>query len=320
MSSPSATGSSCRNWGGGSPIRSAMRPLPPVIARPNVLLSSATGPLPWCGTAEEPGMKRIRPTLLALIGVGLLAGRVWSMEGYIPPDSMPNDPLVKAWKAPFGIEFVRVPGGCFQMGSNDGEADEKPVHEVCVDGFEMGKYEVTQKQWRAVMGSDPPELNFKGCDDCPVERVSWLQVQEFIGKLNGGRSGPYRLPSEAEWEYACRGGRSGETYCGGNDIDRVAWHGGNSEGKTHPVGRKAANGFGLHDMSGNVWERVSDWYGYYANSPRNNPKGPDRGFDRVERGGGWFLNALSVRSAYRSRSDPGYRGLDLGFRLSRTGP
>ncbi|MBF0310493.1 MAG: SUMF1/EgtB/PvdO family nonheme iron enzyme [Magnetococcales bacterium] len=231
-----------------------------------------------------------------------------------PPPPPPPPPLG-------GIDFVRVPGGCFQMGSNDGDSDEKPVHEVCVDGFEMGKHEVTQKQWRAVMGSDPPELNFKGCDDCPVERVSWLQVQEFIGKLNGGRSGPYRLPSEAEWEYACRGGRSGETYCGGNDIDRVAWHGGNSEGKTHPVGRKAANGFGLHDMSGNVWEWVSDWYGdNYANSPRNNPKGPDGGSRRVIRGGGWLSYPAYVRSAFRFGDGPDSRYYYLGFRLSRTGP
>ncbi|MBF0286057.1 MAG: SUMF1/EgtB/PvdO family nonheme iron enzyme [Magnetococcales bacterium] len=220
------------------------------------------------------------------------------------------------------MEFVRVSGGCFQMGSNDGDGNEKPVHEVCLSPFEIGKYEVTQGQWRAVMGSNPS--NFSSCGDgCPVERVSWEDVQDFIKKLNVGGSGRYRLPTEAEWEYACRsGGRNDEMYCGGNDIDRVAWYNGNSGMETYPVGRKSANGLGLYDMSGNVWEWVSDWYEnkYYANAPRNNPSGPNSGSSRVFRGGSWDDSPAGVRSARRRRVDPGARFGGLGFRLARTSP
>ncbi|MDP2279759.1 MAG: SUMF1/EgtB/PvdO family nonheme iron enzyme, partial [Nitrospirota bacterium] len=184
-----------------------------------------------------------------------------------------------------GMEIVFVKGGCFQMGDTfgDGESDEKPVHEVCVDDYYIGKYEVTQGQWKAIMGNNPS--HFKDCgDNCPVEQVSWNDVQEFIQKLNeknnppsppftkGGKGG-FRLPTEAEWEYAARSGGKSERYSGGNDIDSVAWYNKNSGGKTHPVGTKQPNGLGIYDMSGNVWEWVNDWYDefYYKNSPKNNP-------------------------------------------------
>ncbi|NGZ29494.1 MAG: formylglycine-generating enzyme family protein, partial [Magnetococcales bacterium] len=238
-----------------------------------------------------------------------------------PTEGLKGPKGVESKKGPYGIEFVRVPGGSFRMGSNDGDVDEKPVHGVSVSGFEMGKYEVTQGQWKAVMGSNPSFFGSCG-DSCPMEKVSWNDTQEFIKNLNNDRRDTctYRLPTEAEWEYACRSGGQDEKYCGGNDVDRVAWYAGHSLSKTHPVGLKTGNGLGLYDMSGNVFEWVSDWYGdkYYAISPRDNPQGPSGGSYRVNRGGGWFGGV--ARSADRDYVDPGYRNNSLGFRLARTCP
>jgi formylglycine-generating enzyme required for sulfatase activity len=230
----------------------------------------------------------------------------------------------EAWRDPVtGMEFAWVPEGCFQMGSNEGESEEKPVHEVCVDGFWMGKYEVTQGQWKKVMENNPS--HFKQGDNHPVEWVSWGDAQDFARKLNAKQNSDFRLPTEAEWEYACRSGGNQERYCGGNDVNRVAWYDKNSGRKTHPVGKKAANGLSLYDMSGNVWEWVSDRYNrhdrsYYGNSPRNSPKGPHEGSRRVIRGGSWGNDAEDCRSAIRAGGEPGYRILNLGFRLARTHP
>ena len=219
-----------------------------------------------------------------------------------------------------GMEFVRVKGGCYQMGDTfgDGYKDEKPVHEVCVDDYYIGKYDVTQGQWQAIMGNNPSKFTNCG-DNCPVEQVSWNDAQEFISKLNS-RSGSnkYRLPTEAEWEYAARSGGKAEKYAGGNDIDSVAWYSGNSGNMTHPVGTKSPNGLGLYDMSGNVWQWTADWYGenYYGESPRNNPTGPNSGQYRVLRGGSWFADPLYVRAACRVRNVPADRSSDVGFRLA----
>ncbi|MCW5201932.1 SUMF1/EgtB/PvdO family nonheme iron enzyme [Desulfobulbus sp. US4] len=187
---------------------------------------------------------------------------------------------------PTGMELVYIPKGCFQMGSNEYDG-EKPVHEVCVDGFWMGKYEVTQGQWKNIMGDNP--ANFQKGDDYPVEQVSWEDAQKFITQLKKRSGKEYRLPTEAEWEYAARA-KSSYKYSGGDDLNAVAWYDGNSGDSTHPVGQKKANAFGLHDMSGNVWEWCADWYGekYYASSPKNNPTGPDSGAARVLRGGDFF--------------------------------
>ena len=217
--------------------------------------------------------------------------------------------------------MVYVAGGTFTMGCTNEQGDdcwgvEKPAHSVTLSGFYMGKYEVTQAQWKAVMGSNPSHN--KG-DNLPVENVSWDDVQAFIRKLNQLTGKRYRLPTEAEWEYAARGGNQsrGYKYAGGNNIDEVAWYDGNSGERTHPVGKKRPNELGLYDMSGNVWEWCSDWYDedYYGNSPQNNPQGPASGSYRVLRGGSWSDYAIYCRSAYRYGYTPDSRSGSIGFRL-----
>ncbi len=221
-----------------------------------------------------------------------------------------------------GMEMVFVKGGCFQMGDTvgGGNADEKPVHEVCLSNFYLGKYEVTQGQWRQIMGSNPSYFSSCG-DNCPVENVSWNDVQDFISRLNRQSGKGYRLPTEAEWEYAARSGGKSEKWAGASSessLGDYAWYGSNSGMKTHPAGQKLPNGLGLHDMSGNVWEWCGDWYDgqYYSQSDRNNPSGPSSGSDRVFRGGSWNSNAADARAASRNRDNPGYRLDDVGFRLA----
>ena len=227
-----------------------------------------------------------------------------------------------------GIEFVWIPPGEFRMGSTGrfAESDERPVRRVRVTrGFWLGKYEVTQSQWLAVMGSYPS--HFSNCGgNCPVEEVSWNDVQEFIRKLNVRSGGNrYGLPTEAEWEYGARAGTTTDTCAGditrarGNDpvLNRIAWYRSNSGSQTHPVGRKAPNAWGLHDMLGNVYEWVGDWYGDYPGGTATDPVGLRSGSYRVFRGGSWFNNAEYCRSAYRGGISPGDRRGDLGFRLLR---
>jgi formylglycine-generating enzyme required for sulfatase activity len=220
------------------------------------------------------------------------------------------------------FEMVKVAGGTFKMGSDDKEAgnSEKPVHSVTLSDFYIGKYEVTQKQWRDVMGSDPPELNFKGCDNCPVESVSWDDIQEFLKKLNSQSKTQFRLPTEAEWEFAARGGNAsrGFKYSGSENLYEVAWYGDNSKNKTQPVGTKKANELGIFDMSGNVWEWCSDWYdeNYYKNSPAQNPKGAASSLSRVLRGGSWVTDGQFCRSSIRFNDGaPESRFSYYGFRL-----
>ena len=178
-----------------------------------------------------------------------------------------------------------------------------------MSSFSIGKYEVTQKLWKAVMGTNPSY--FKG-DNLPVENVGWYQVREFIRKLNAKTGKHYRLPTEAEWEFAARGGNRsrGYKYAGSNDIGTVAWYGSNSGDKTHPVGTKAPNELGIYDMSGTVWEWTSDIWCTDYNSPRT-------GSSRVNRGGSWFDNAWFCRVSNRSFDTPDYCGSILGFRLAQ---
>ena len=219
-----------------------------------------------------------------------------------------------------GMEMVFVQGGTFTMGctseqGKDCKKDEKPAHQVTVSDFYIGKYEVTQAQWQVIMGSNPSR--FQKGDNYPVEKVSWNDVQEFIRKLNTQTGKNYRLPTEAEWEFAARGGNGsmGYKYSGSNIAGDVAWYVDDSKLETNTVGTKSPNELGIYDMSGNVSEWCSDCYGYYNSNAQTNPQGPSSRIDRVLRGGGWGNKARSVRTTYRIRSAPGNRSFSIGFRL-----
>ena len=216
--------------------------------------------------------------------------------------------------------MVKVEGGTFTMGAtseqgNDADSDEKPTHRVTLSAFHIGKYEVTQAEWEAVMGSNPSY--YKGSNK-PVENVSWNDCQEFIKKLNRLTGLSFSLPTEAQWEYASRGGNrsKGYKYSGSNKIKDVAWYDGNSGSKTHEVGTKQPNELGLYDMSGNVWEWCSDWYGSYSSGSQTNPTGPSSGSYRVLRGGGWCNGARNCRVSFRNGNDPDRRDDSSGLRLS----
>jgi formylglycine-generating enzyme required for sulfatase activity len=261
----------------------------------------------------------------------LLLGAVLVM----PPVSQAAE---KAYTNSIGMEFVLLPAGTFQMGSSETDreapANEKPRHKVTISKpFYLGKYEVTQAQWEAVMGSNPytlsrsnPYYNLPGMADRLRKpnnpaTVSWNDAQEFIKRLNQkeGHS-RYRLPTEAQWAYAARAGTT-TAYSFGEDakqLGRYAWYGEDfASGSAHPVGQKEPNGWGLYDVHGNVWEWVQDWYDerYYANSPPVDPQGPRSGSSRVVRGGSWHQTATSWRSAFRREYDPDYRGISIGLRL-----
>jgi formylglycine-generating enzyme required for sulfatase activity len=227
------------------------------------------------------------------------------------------------------IEMTFVKGGTFTMGctreqGNDCRGNEKPARSVTVDDFYIGKYEITQKQWVQVMGGNPSRFNG---DSLPVENVSWNDVQEFIGKLNSITGMEYRLPTEAEWEYAARGGLGSRSfnfkYAGSNNVGDIAWYWKNSRtGKyrTNIVGTKAPNGLGIHDMSGNVWEWVGDRYGNYKKTQQLNPSGSPSGSRRVFRGGGWYSDAWYCRVSARHYFPPNKRRHELGFRLALSAP
>lgn len=218
------------------------------------------------------------------------------------------------------FEMVRVEGGTFRMGAtseqeDEADSDEKPVHSVTLSSYYIGKTEVTQALWQAVMGSNPS--NFKG-SNLPVECVSWNDCQEFIQKLNRLTGRNFRLPTEAEWEFACRGGNNsrGYKYSGSNNLGSVAWYDDNSGGQTHPVATKAPNELGIYDMSGNVWEWCSDWYADYTSYSQTDPTGPHSGSGRVRRGGGWFSLARYCRSSIRFNGIPTNRSDGIGLRLA----
>lgn len=227
--------------------------------------------------------------------------------------------LLKGQGKAVDIEMVLVEGGSFNMGSNRGAEDEKPIHRVFLSDFYIGRFEVTEAQWDAVMVNDQNIRYFEGCETCPMERVSWNGIQEYIRRLNEMTGMNYRLPTEAEWEYAARGGKlsRGYKYSGSNRADSVAWTDGNSGNTLHPVGQKLPNELGIYDMSGNVFEWCSDWYAsdYYSRSPRENPSGPETGEKKVMRGGSWFFDRAGVRVADRDRANPDFRYGYVGFRL-----
>jgi len=216
--------------------------------------------------------------------------------------------------------MVSVEGGTFTMGATAEQGsyvalDVKPAHQVTLSSFSIGKYEVTQEEWEAVMGSNPS--HFKGAKR-PVESVSWDDCQTFIRKLNQLTGKQFRLTTEAEWEYAARGGNRsrGYKYSGSHDIGSVAWYWDNAGKETHPVGQKQANELGIYDMSGNVYEWCQDWYGDYSSSAQTNPTGPGSGSYRVYRGGGWSSSARNCRVSSRFGNTPGFGIGGLGLRLA----
>ena len=221
-------------------------------------------------------------------------------------------------KTNLNMEMVAVQGGTFQMGSEAFD-DEMPIHSVTVDDFFIGKYPITQAQWKKVMGVYPSKLNNKGCDNCPVEGVSWYDVQEFIKEWNVQTGKNFRLPTEAEWEYAARGGNQskGYRYSGSGRIDEVAWHQGSLK-STRPVGTKKPNELGIFDMSGNVWEWCEDWYEkeYYHNTSSINPKGPSSGINRVLRGGCWTFHVDYCGVSSRFKDGPHIQSSLNGFRIA----
>ncbi len=229
------------------------------------------------------------------------------------------------------IQMIFVKGASFFMGCDDHKflADEynneKPLHRVSVGSYYIGKYEVTLGQWRHIMGIKPPaytgvDYGNKDCDNCPVVKVSWDDIQEFIKKLNAKTGKHYRLPTETEWEFAARGGKysKGFEYSGSNKLSEVGWYG-KSNGTTHPVGKKEPNELSIYDMTGNALEWCADWYGedYYKKTVDEvDPKGPVRGEKRVLRGGSYYDDDVVCRNVYRSRYAPDTRQWNVGFRLA----
>ncbi|MEA3365881.1 MAG: formylglycine-generating enzyme family protein [Candidatus Hydrogenedentes bacterium] len=259
--------------------------------------------------------------VLALPLIARFAGGKISTETIMLPGDVP-------------LEMVRIEPGTFQMGRYSGEKDswpdEHPQHQVTLtSGFWMAKYELTKAQWTAVMGTTPwSGLNYVlDNPDSPAVYVSWHDAQAFITAVNSYTSKTFRLPTEAEWEYACRAWTTTRFYWGDDPgytaIDDYAWWEGNADyvgqDYAHVVGQKLPNAFGLYDMSGNVWEWRQDWYDsdYYSSSPETDPEGPASGSRRVLRGGGWADNGNYCRSAYRPDASPSYTRFDIGFRLSR---
>ncbi len=259
---------------------------------------------------------------LPLLSITATPGFSHAVEATAPP--LQNN-TATSYSNTLNMEFIRVPPGTFLMGSTEnqeGSTKERPRHEVHISKpFYLGKYEITQEQWLAVMGGVNPS-NFLS-PTRPVDEVSWHDVQLFIKRLNAREDhSSYRLPTEAEWEYAARAG-SEAVYCYGDDPEGLAgfsWYETNSAKKTHPVGMLQPNDWGFHDMYGNVTEWVQDRYNkeYYASSPKHDPTGPATGKKRVVRGGSWINQASSCRSAARGYYSPDYTDSDFGFRIVKT--
>lgn len=280
-------------------------------------------------------------TIAQLYAQGIIINKTDGTKVYFPADQVASISTYGYGEGPQTIEYdtqtftangvsfamVAVEGGVFQMGSDDSDAYVRgePVHQVKLSSYSIGQTEVTQELWEAVMGSNPS--NFKGLKR-PIEKVSWNDCQTFITKLNALTGQHFRLPTEAEWEFAARGGvkSQGYKYAGSNTIDDVAWYTVNSYDVgssdpnygTHEVGTKQPNELGIYDMSGNVYEWCQDWYGstYYSSSVINNPAGPDTGSRRVHRGGSWHSSAGNCRVANRNGDSPAYTYIGLGLRLA----
>ncbi len=282
--------------------------------------SSPAGQVEW-----EDVIDQVATGDVAWIDKGVVArSRSW-FSGNLRETILVQQPVVRevrrrfrrGWVSPSLGTMRWVPTGTFVMGSPPtevGRYEDEFQHTVSLTReFLMMEHPVTQQQWRAVMGNNPSHFKTPG-GQCPVEKVSWHDVQAFIMKVQKRDGILYRLPTEAEWEYAARGGED-YVYAGSDDVSLVAWYKDNSGARTHPVGLKYRNGFGLYDMSGNVWEWVADWFGAYPREAVTDPLGPVSGTHKVYRGGGWFNGAQNVRVADRLRAMPNRRHDDVGFRL-----
>jgi formylglycine-generating enzyme required for sulfatase activity len=285
--------------------------------------------LDWSDTASHPEFARLVQAISVLLGPQprqAAPGPAPVLPIRPPPSASTTEPSTPASDRPprivnsLRMTFALVPAGEFRMGSTDGRDNAQPRHTVRISQpFYLGVHTVTQGQWEAVMGNNPSQ--FKGDSNRPAETVSWEDVQAFIDRLNA-REGHtrYRLPTEAEWEYAARAS-STTVYCFGDDprqLGECAWYGKNAYSQTHPVGTLQPNAWGLYDMHGNVWEWVQDWYGKYTADTVTDPPGPASGLNRVVRGGSWDNGARGCRSSFRFYDAPGSRRGGLGFRLLRT--
>ena len=279
-------------------------------------------------------MKKLtRMSLFGLLATGLLVscGKEKEEKPVDPDYTAGADYTVTTFG--LNMEMVYVEGGSFEMGATaeqgeDARGDEYPVRTVKLDSYHIGKYEVTQGQWEAVMGTSLEEQRAGATydhgivgegADYPMYYVSWNEAQEFCKRLSKKTGKKYVLPTEAQWEYAARGGNKskGYKYSGSNDIEEVAWYNYNSDKQTHRVGTKKANELGIYDMSGNVLEWCSDWWAYpYDEDDTDNPQGPVNGSERVARGGSWNHDAIACRVAIRFDAPPGDRYGTLGFRVA----
>ena len=281
---------------------------------------------PLQGNTESKSKRRlwIRRTMVLVCIAGVVLGIVAYLNYRQNTPIVYKGEMIETFNVK-GVEFkmIKVEGGTFSMGAtseqgSDAYDSEKPVHSVTLSDYYIGETEVTQELWEAVMGSNPSYC--KGNNQRPVERVSWNDCQEFINKLNRLTGKNFRLPTEAEWEYAARGGKYSKDYVykysGSNNADEVAWYYDNSGDETHPVKTKKANKLGLYDMSGNVDEWCNDWWGFYHSNSQPNPTGPSRGECRVLRGGSWFNDDRDLCVSGRGGSTPDGRGSNFGLRLA----
>jgi formylglycine-generating enzyme required for sulfatase activity len=302
-----------------------------LFRRVELQVTEATGgrQVPWVANALTTDFQ-FRPSP----GVGVTTRPVASTSAGRPPAGRPTPwsappPGPGAVRNPQGfwetdlplgptrMRMVALPAGTFRMGTTITNVawlqSARPVHTVTLShAFWMGKHHVTQAQWEAVMGSNPSR--FKG-GELPVENVSWVACQEFLARLNALGQGTFRLPTEAEWEYACRAGTEGERY---GDADDIAWYGGNSGKCTHPVGQKEPNGFGLNDMDGNAWQWCQDGFGAYPGDPVTDPQGASQSSVRVFRGSSWHCTLPYIGSTRRKVANPSYHSWDLGLRVVRS--
>lgn len=264
--------------------------------------------------------KKVSQEIFEIDGVEYMLDENEIIEFKEEKDDFNNNSIITIKVGNVSFDMVKVEAGSFIMGCTDeqvGEcdSDERPYHRVTItQDYYIGKFEVTQELYEAVMGVNPS--NWKAFDR-PVENVSWNDAQEFCNELRRMTGRRFRLPTEAEWEYAARGGKKSTNakYSGSSSVANVAWYDGNSGSQTHPVGRLRANELGIYDMSGNVWEWCYDWYGNYSSGSQTDPMGPGSGSDRVNRGGGWLIYAGHCRVSDRGSRTPSFRDDYLGFRV-----